>query len=113
MQTVQTKRTSGKPVSRHFRWLAKLPGPKGAIRVVLTYARRSDVFRYFVERIASDFGVAFQFEKIEPDGTMGGIYQVCVENEQDASCTCPGHTYGGSCKHLSVARAIIATENLN
>src|SRR3954469_22968900 len=52
---------------------------------------------YWVSPLASDWGLAYRLEK---PGTEGDdVYDVLLE-EDGASCTCPGHTYGGFCKHV-------------
>jgi hypothetical protein len=40
------------------------------------------------------------------------VYDVLLENEQDGSCTCPGHTYHGYCRHLDALRALLAEGKL-
>jgi hypothetical protein len=109
MKTVTAKSPARKPhqpVERRLRWLARLPGCKGAIRLALTYAKRTDLFRYFIELVPSDFGVAFRLEKIEPDGKVSEAYNVCVENDQDGHCDCKGFTYHSTCKHVDCCRVI-------
>ena len=103
-----------RPVSRHFRWLYRHPGAeiKGALRVVMTYANRSEIYRYWVESIPSDFGAAFRFEKIEPDGSTGETYEACADGER-GHCDCKGHERWGHCKHVDAARAIAAREKVN
>jgi uncharacterized Zn finger protein len=39
-------------------------------------------------------------------GLVADAYDVLLENEQDASCTCPGGTYAGHCKHVAALRAL-------
>ncbi len=106
-------RTSSKPTARHLRWLYRHPEPplRGAVRLALSYARRTDLFRYWVEALPSDFGRAFRFAKINPDGSDGEAYETCVVNDQDAHCCCLGHEKHGRCKHVDAARAIVRTED--
>src|SRR5262245_24739951 len=85
-------RAGSKPVERRLRWLYRHPGQRlcGAVRLALTYAKRTDLFRYWIEAIPSDFGAAFKLERIEPDGKTGDTYHVNVENAQDTHCDCLG-----------------------
>jgi hypothetical protein len=45
-------------------------------------------------------------------GLVADAYDVLLENEQDASCTCPGHERWGHCKHRDAIRALHAAGNL-
>jgi hypothetical protein len=97
-----------KPTGRLFRWLYRHPGQqlKGAIRIVMCYANRSEMFRYWVEALPSDFGTAYTLTKITPDGKDDEVYHVCVDNPQDSLCTCKGFESHGHCKHLSACQVI-------
>lgn len=108
MSTLTSRRPSSKPLSRTFRWLYRHPGEqlKGAIRMVLTFPKRSEIYRYWVEQIPSDFGTAFKLERIEADGSEGDTYHACAENEQDGYCDCKGFQAHGHCKHRDLAFAI-------
>src|SRR5262245_11900087 len=87
MPTLTTRRPpvkssrSSKPQSRLLRWLYRHPGPevKGAIRLAISYARRTYLFRYWVEQVPSDFGTAYKLTKIEADGSDGEVYDVCSD----------------------------------
>jgi hypothetical protein len=63
----------------------------------------------WVSPLASGWGLAYRVEKpgFEGDET----YDVLLEIEGD-SCTCPGHTYGGYCKHVDALRALHAQGKL-
>jgi hypothetical protein len=62
---------------------------------------------YAIRPIPADFGVAFRLIKgelvEEPDNTLrlrdAAEYDVLL-NGRESSCTCPGHTYHGHCKHV-------------
>jgi hypothetical protein len=101
-------RSNTKPTGRLFRWLYKHPGQqlKGAIRIVMTYANRSELFRYWVEALPSDFGTAYTLTKITPEGKDADVYHVCVDNPQDSLCTCKGFESHGACKHLDACKLI-------
>lgn len=65
---------------------------------------------YWVQTMPSDWGLAYRLERAAFEGE--GTYDVLFENEQDSSCTCPGHTYGGYCKHVDALRALMAAGKL-
>ncbi len=108
-------KASSKPVSRAYRFLYRHPGEalKAAVRLVLTFKNRSEIYRYWLQRIDADFGIGFELEKIEPDGATGPVYHVNVEGEQDGRCDCLGAERWGRCKHLDLCHALIAREKLN
>src|SRR4051794_29663275 len=60
---------------------------------------------YWVSPLRSDWGLAYRLEKPGHEGD--DVYDVLIENAQDASCTCPGHIYGGYCKHVDALRSLI------
>src|SRR5262249_6271716 len=59
---------------------------------------------YWVSPLASDWGMAYRLEKPGHEGD--DVYDVLLEVEGD-SCTCPGHTYGGYCRHVDALRALL------
>jgi len=62
---------------------------------------------YWVSAFPSDWGRAFRVERSGQEGK--DVYDVCLEeNDQADSCTCPGNTYGGYCKHVDALRALDA-----
>ncbi len=107
-----TRTSTSKPAARCLRWLYRHPGLplRGAVRLALTYARRTDLFRYWVEAIPSDWGTAFRLERIDPDGSAGETYHVCVAGPADSLCGCKGFEAHGHCKHLDACRVIAGAE---
>jgi len=69
---------------------------------------------YWVALQASAWGLAFSVERAgeEVEDGAEGTYDVLLENEQDSSCSCPGHTYHGHCKHVEALRALLAAGKL-
>jgi hypothetical protein len=69
---------------------------------------------YWLSPLASDWGLAYQVERAGEEVQDGAedTYHVLLENEQDASCTCPGHTYGGYCRHVDAIRALLTAGKL-
>jgi hypothetical protein len=65
---------------------------------------------YWVEPLMSDWGLAYRLEKAGEEGD--DAYDVLLENEQDGSCTCPGHTYHGYCRHVDACRALLTAGKL-
>ena len=72
---------------------------------------------YWVSPLASDFGIAYRVERHggeahEVKGNASESYDLLLENEQDSSCTCPGHSYHGYCKHVDAVRALLRAGKL-
>lgn len=65
---------------------------------------------YTLTPIPSDFGVAYQLGKATPDGCSES-YDVLLYG-RETSCTCPGHTYTGRCKHVLALEALTAAGKL-
>jgi hypothetical protein len=73
--------------------------------IAITIDSKEDV--YAVQRLSADFGVAYHIVKGEleeqEDNTLklknAAEYDVLL-NGRESSCTCPGHTYRGHCKHV-------------
>lgn len=110
--TNTSKKASSKPTARSLRWLAKTGHLTGIIEMRITYERKSEFFRYFIKPMEHDYGeFAFEVEKIEPDGSCieGEIYHVHMAGSR-STCTCPGNTYHGHCKHVDAAYAILERE---
>lgn len=58
---------------------------------------------YWVSYIPSDWGVAFELRRIEPDPTTGEApvyHTVWANNPQDCHCNCHGFEAHGNCCHL-------------
>jgi hypothetical protein len=75
---------------------------KGAI-VEITVGKETDF--YFVDKVPSDFGTAFELEKCNYDGD-DETYHVNLDGQR-SSCTCPGHTYKGKCKHVDGLQVLV------
>ena len=69
---------------------------------------------YWISPLASDWGLAWTVERADEEVKDGAedTYSVLLENEQDSSCTCKGHTYHGYCKHVEACRALLAEGKL-
>jgi hypothetical protein len=75
--------------------------------IVVTVGKKAD--GYCVRPIASDFGRAFQVEKVlDPEHTA---YHVCL-NGQESTCDCLGHARYGFCKHVSALEALVQAGKL-
>jgi hypothetical protein len=83
--------------------IAPSPGqPDAYVRLTVD----GEEFFYWVSALPSDYGRAFRVQKPghqDPDCTA---YEVMLDHEGGDSCSCPGHTYGGYCKHLDCLRAL-------
>jgi hypothetical protein len=110
---MSTTTSARKPRQRrpHTRSVAILAEPtpvNPAAFIRLT--RDGKAFYYWLTKRPSDFGRAFRLEKSSIDGSEG--YDLLFDSDGD-SCTCPGHTYGGYCKHLDCVRALLAAGKLS
>lgn len=81
-----------------------LPALPGLAPALVRITRGGVPQGYWVRPLATDFGLGYRLDR---DEAAGG-YDVLLENDQDASCTCPGHTYRGRCKHVDALRALLA-----
>ncbi len=65
----------------------------------------TQVFRYYMDPLPSDFGQAFRFQKVHPVAGEPDHYDVCLGLGKDHTCECLGFLKWGRCKHL---RALLA-----
>ncbi len=67
---------------------------------------------YWLGALPSDFGRAYRLERQGLEGES--VYDVLLGDGIDSFdiCTCPGHTYGGYCKHVDCCRALLAAGKL-
>src|SRR5262245_13837932 len=96
-----------KPVQRTLEVLIR-PGA-GQPALLLRITVDGEVFHYWVDATASDYGRAFLVSR--PGHECSGdqdrdAYDVLLDTVD--SCTCPGHTYVGRCKHVDALRALDA-----
>jgi hypothetical protein len=79
---------------------------------------------YLIRKVASDWGVAFEVEKLfrKPDDDSPRVYHVnvdpCDPEDGDHSCECRGHLKhtartGKPCRHVSALLALIADGRLS
>ena len=94
---------------RRVRWLCRecKDSVRGLVRVAITRARQTDLYRYRIQPMDSHFDVAFRVERIESDGSAGPTYHVFLSNEQDGFCDCKGHEWYGHCGHIDMCRALL------
>src|SRR5437016_4737732 len=104
MSTVTQPRPRVKP-GRTVR-LALAPSEVNPFAVVLIADRAEDT--YHVRPLPSDFGTAFEVEKIAPDGRT---YHVNLEG-QTGTCECLGHLRRGTCRHVQGLQALQAAGKL-
>ena len=82
--------------------LAYIPAGSGKVQLLRTPITISKRGRSFVEVKPSPFNVIVAQATQDPNveivsGSKGATYQV---NRVEGTCTCPGFTYRGTCKHL-------------
>lgn len=74
--------------------------------LTLTEAGRPET-SFWLTPVRSDWGRAYRLDKFRAEG--GETYRVCLSPEDGRhSCTCPGHSYRGKCRHVSALLAIVA-----
>ena len=56
---------------------------------------------YRLTRIESDFGTAFRLTPTMGDVLASGTEYEMILDGAETTCTCPGHSYTGGCKHAS------------
>ena len=99
-------RKSRKPRQRrpHERSVKVLITPcPGQPSIFIRITQDGEAAHYWVDPMPSDWGLAYRVEK--PGFEGDDRYDVLLEIEGD-SCTCPGHTYGGYCRHVDALRAL-------
>ncbi len=87
-------------VSRSVRLITPFDAEgKGAeLQITMQRGKKVETFTYWIDRIASDFGQAFLLEKHGNGTKSNEEYHVMLEADGH-SCSCPGGTYKGRCKH--------------
>jgi hypothetical protein len=86
---------------RSIRVLAPCNGAGQEAVIRITQDGQADDYR--LGHLAADFGAGFLLEKIGSEA--GETYHVNL-NGRESSCTCPGHTYAGYCKHVDGLAAL-------
>ena len=104
-----TKRTR-QPATKKARSATVQPLAGGGTVVWLTV--NGQALAYRLTPLASDFGAAFRIRKcVYAEGKRGEEYDVLLFGKQ-SSCTCPGHTYRGHCKHVEALAALVQSGKL-
>lgn len=76
-------------------------------KTVLTLTAGDEMRGYLLTPIPSDFGAGFHLVKGDNgDGSPHEEYDVLLDG-RESSCTCPGNTYKGRCKHLDAIQALV------
>ncbi len=68
---------------------------------------------YLLHPIEADFGLGFELEKLDEAHELATVevYHVNLAG-QESTCTCPGHSYHGHCKHVDGLLALDAQGKL-
>ncbi len=114
MTTASKSRPRVKPQRR----VTISPPINGGYALLLTIGtgEKAKRFGYYVDRIPSDFGIAFHFTKFHIDRVEGepSEYDVLIDlHRGDHSCTCKGNTYCGHCKHVESILALIKSGKID
>jgi hypothetical protein len=65
---------------------------------------------YCLAPLPSDHGRAFRLRKLEADGGEAHVVDLAADGP---TCSCPGHSYRGACKHLDALLALQAQGKLD
>lgn len=92
------------------------PAPLGAAADYHVVIRTDGAWSgYWLRRLASAFGVAYEFTQGNTNAPRGEYqaesYDVCVEADAD-HCGCPGHERHGHCKHAWALRTLLGRGEL-
>lgn len=77
-------------------------------RVTETQGNKTTEATYLLERIASDYGIAFQVRKIDGEGESYAVF--LNQRYGGHSCECPWHNWKGHikpCRHVEMALEIV------
>jgi hypothetical protein len=69
---------------------------------------------YYLRELDVDFGRGFELEKFHTEPATDGdrVYHVHLDAQLGDSCTCPGGSYRGKCKHVDALAAMVAAGKL-
>src|SRR5262249_4512871 len=59
---------------------------------------------YLIRQIPTDWGRGFEITNVAPKPGDEAVYHLHIDESLGDSCTCPGHTYKGKCKHLDAVK---------
>jgi hypothetical protein len=105
-----TKSCKTRQRRQHERSVAVLIRPsEGQPSAYVRITQDGEPAHYWVDAVPADWGKAFKVAKPGHEGEE--TYDVLLDGDKD-SCTCPGHTYHGYCKHVDGLRALDAAGQL-
>lgn len=108
MTTATTKKTR-KFAQKPERRVTLIGADSNPMVVEMTIGK--DTFAYFVKKLNAEFGMGFEFRKIEANGmseNSENTYHVHYDPARRWSrCDCKGGEYHGSCKHQDAIVALI------
>jgi hypothetical protein len=83
-------------------------------RLALVLLTKKGIKYYHVEEIETQLGRrAFRLTPFSTDKLAGDETDyVVLLHGPDSSCSCPGHTYTGGCKHISALLAFASEDRL-
>jgi hypothetical protein len=81
-------------------------------KTLLWIHQDGQTYGYIITQIPTEIGgVAFNLGKADVGGCSED-YQVLIHG-RETSCTCPGHTFHGHCKHASAIEALLSAGKLS
>ena len=103
MSTSNTTGKNGQPKKRLLRLIKPFDqdGKNAEIRITMVKGNKREEFRYWVDRIPSEWVMAFLVEKIGDGTDLNDEYQVLLDTEKGHSCECTGFLRWDHCKHIA------------
>lgn len=109
MTATATRKPRSKPRSKPER--SATLGTTTSGKTILWLSQDGVLRAYVLTPLTSDFGTAYRLAKADNGDGHSEEYDVLLHG-RETSCTCPGHTYCGKCKHVSALEALIAAGKL-
>ena len=110
MATLTATRTSRKPARKPER--SATLGTTTSGKTILWLSQDGVLRAYVLTPLPSEIGgAAYRLGKADNGDGHAEEYDVLLHG-RETSCTCPGHTYRGKCKHVEALEALTAAGKL-
>jgi hypothetical protein len=108
--TTAAKRSQSTKPARFLRLIQPFDqdGKNAELSITIKKGNRTDIFRYWLDRIPSDWGMAFLVEKQGDGSRENEEYHVLLDGENGHSCECKGFLRWDHCKHVEGLLALRA-----
>jgi hypothetical protein len=110
MATLTATKTNRKPAKKPER--SATLGTTTSGKTILWLSQDGVLRAYVLTPLASEIGgTAYRLGKADNGDGQMDEYDVLLHGKE-TSCTCPGHTIKGKCKHVSALEALLAAGKL-